>query len=67
MLTKVEGVGIFELTNILEEINRSQRGVKDPKPLHVEYTYDSVQGTFSVTAELVEDNSFLPSCIRIER
>lgn len=67
MLTRVDGISLCDLTNILGEINLSQRGVKDPKPLHVEYTYDSVLGTFSVTVELVEDTSFFSSCIRIER
>lgn len=66
MLTRVDGINLCDLTNILGEINLSQRGVKDPKPLHVEYTYDSVLGTFSVTVELVDNNPFLPSCIRVE-
>ena len=55
MLTKVEGTGLCDLTNTLEEINLSQRGSAEPKPLHVEYTFDSLRDVFSISVELQEN------------
>lgn len=55
MITEFKGTGLTDLTLVLEQINLSQRGKSNPKPIKVAYEYDSVTGSFSVSVEEIKE------------
>lgn len=56
MTKTIKGIGFDTLMDTLEQINLSPRGQADPKPIRVSYTYNSLDGTFSLTHQVIYES-----------
>lgn len=56
MTKTIQGTGFHNLMDVLEKINLFPRGQADPKPIRVSYTYNSLDGTFSLTHQVIYES-----------
>lgn len=52
----VKGIGLRTLINTLCQVHLSPIEQSDPKPIRVSYTYNSLNGAFSLTHQVVYEN-----------
>lgn len=63
MTKTIQGTGFHNLMDVLEKINLLPRGQADPKPIRVSYTYNSLDGSFSLTHQVAyesDEDSLIP-------